>query len=163
MEDPINTGMLSFGTSGTLFHSPFLQVHSGFNLTAVVERSDKKAHLQFPNIKSFDTVEEMISDADIDLVIVNTPNYTHFEYAMKAIQSGKHVLVEKPFTISSKEAKLLFAEAKKHNRYVLPYQNRRYDSDFLSVKNIVDSNKLGHLVKGVIQLFYINISNLVMT
>lgn len=147
MQKPINTGILSFGMSGTLFHAPFLKVHPGFDLTAVVERSEKKAHLQFPDIKSFGSVDEIIADPDIELIIVNTPNYTHFEYALKAIRSGKHVLVEKPFAVSSNEAKLLFEEAKKYNRYVLPFQNRRYDSDFLSVTEVIGSNKLGQLVE----------------
>ncbi|MDL5510757.1 Gfo/Idh/MocA family oxidoreductase [Arenibacter sp. M-2] len=143
----IKTGILSFGMSGTLFHAPFLYGHPGFELTAVVERSKKSAHISYPNITSYDTVDQLIADDDIDLVVVNTPNYTHFEFALKALKAKKHVLVEKPFCVGSSEAKELFAAAKKVGRRILPYQNRRYDSDFLSVKKVLESGKLGSLVE----------------
>lgn len=144
---PLKTGLLSFGMSGKLFHAPFLDAHDGFELTAVVERTKKNAKLHFPEITSYDSVDELLADPEIELVVVNTPNVTHFEFALKAIEAGKHVLVEKPFTITSDRAKELFEAGKKHNRYVLPYQNRRYDSDLLSVKQVIDSGKLGRLVE----------------
>jgi len=147
MIKPINTGILSLGMSGKIFHLPFLMVHDGFKVTAVVERSVKKIQRQYPEIKSYDSVDELLADSEIELVVVNTPNATHFEYALKAIRAGKHVLMEKPFTVTSSQAKQLFKEAKRCNRFVLPYQNRRYDSDFLSVKEVVESGRLGSLVE----------------
>jgi predicted dehydrogenase len=120
-------------------------VHDSFRLTAVVERSVKKVQLQYPDIKSYNSVDELLTDPDIELVVINTPNDTHFEFALKALRAGKHVLVEKPFTVNSSQAKQLFQEAKEYNRYILPYQNRRYDSDFLSVKDVIDSGRLGKL------------------
>jgi len=143
----IKTGVLSFGMSGKLFHSPFIDEHKNFELYAVVERTEKKAHLVYPNIKSYNAIDELISDPDIELVIVNTPNITHFDFAIKALKAQKHVLMEKPFTVNSSEAKILFKEAKKQNCHILPYQNRRYDSDFLSVKSIFNSGELGRLVE----------------
>lgn len=147
MEKPIKTGILSFGMSGKIFHSPFQDAHGGFELTSVVERSEKKAQKIYPNIKSYDRVDELLADPTIELVVVNTPNATHFEYAMKCLKVGKHVLLEKPFTVTSNEAKQLFNEAKKRQLKILPYQNRRYDSDCKSVKNIIDSGMLGQLVE----------------
>lgn len=147
MKKVIKTGILSFGKSGTFFHAPFLEEHSGFELCAVVERSKKKAHLTYPNIKSYASVDELLADADIELVVINTPNSTHFEFADKAIKANKHVLVEKAFTVTSSEAKELFETARKLNRHILPFQNRRYDSDFLSVKEVLDSGKLGKLIE----------------
>lgn len=147
LKNPINTGLLSFGMSGKLFHAPFLNAHNGFELTAVVERSEKKAHIHFSEIKSYDSIDQLLADPNIELVVVNTPNVTHFEFALKAIKAGKHVLVEKPFTVTSAQAKQLFDEGRKHNRFVLPYQNRRYDSDLLSAKHIINSGKLGRLVE----------------
>ncbi|MDD4921648.1 MAG: Gfo/Idh/MocA family oxidoreductase, partial [Bacteroidales bacterium] len=144
---PIKTGLLSFGMSGKIFHSPFLTVHDGFQLTAVVERSMKKAQAEYPNIKSYDSVNELLADPEIELVVVNTPNPTHYEYALNALQAGKHVLLEKPFTVNSAEAKQLFEEARKFNRHILPYQNRRFDSDYLSVREVLASGKLGRLVE----------------
>src|SRR5665647_961803 len=115
MRNPIKTGLLSFGMSGKVFHAPFLAVHEGFELSAVVERSEKKAHLIYPKIKSFDSVDALLADPEIELVVVNTPTPTHFEFALKAIRAGKHVLVEKAITITSLEAKLLYQEGKAFN------------------------------------------------
>jgi len=147
MKKPIKTGILSFGMSGKLFHSPFLETHEDFELTAVVERSVKKANLLYPYIKSYDTIDELLADPSIELVVVNTPNATHFDFAMKALKAGKHVLLEKPVTTTSVQAKLLYQEATKQKRCLLPYQNRRFDSDFLSVKKMIDSGKLGRLAE----------------
>ena len=143
----LKTGVFSFGMSGQIFHAPFINEHPNFELSAVVERSLKKAHLTYPTIKSYDSIDELLADSEIELVIINTPNTTHFEFTLKALQAKKHVLLEKPFTVNSSEAKQLFAAAKKYNRAVLAYQNRRYDSDFLSVKSVLDSGKLGQLVE----------------
>ncbi|UJH68595.1 Gfo/Idh/MocA family oxidoreductase [Allomuricauda sp. SCSIO 65647] len=147
MANPIRTGVLSFGLSGTVFHSPFLNEHPGFELTGIVERTIKKAHKSYPKIRSYDSVTAIIEDADIELIIVNTPNSTHFAFASQALKAGKHVVLEKPFTITSKEAKKLFALALENDRCIMPYQNRRYDSDFLSVKQVVESGKLGNLIE----------------
>ncbi|SHI81811.1 Predicted dehydrogenase [Arenibacter nanhaiticus] len=143
----IRTGLLSFGMSGKVFHAPFLKEHQGFSLEAVVERSEKKAHHSYPEIKSYDAVDALIADPNIELVVVNTPNASHFEFALKALQAGKHVLVEKPITVTSDQAKKLYAAAKRHNVHIFPYQNRRFDSDFLSIQKVLDSGKLGRLVE----------------
>ncbi len=147
MENTIKTGILSYGMSGQLFHSPFVDAHEGFEFIAVVERSKKLANKKYPAIKSYDSVDALLADDQIELVIVNTPNNTHFELALKALQMGKHVLVEKPFAITPVQAEQLFEAAKKNDRHALPYQNRRFDSDFLSVKKVLDSGKLGRLVE----------------
>lgn len=143
----ITTGILSFGMSGKLFHAPFLEVHSGFELRAVVERTTKKAKEIYPHITSYDSVEALLEDREIELVIVNTPNFTHFDFALKALKANKHVLVEKPFCVTTAEAKELFLMATEKGKQILPYQNRRYDSDFLSVKKVLESGSLGRLVE----------------
>lgn len=147
MKNVIKTGVLSFGMSGSLFHCPFLEQHPNFVLAAIVERTKKKARITYPNIKSYDTIDELLSDSDIELVIINTPSATHFDFALKALENNKHVLVEKPFTVFSKEAKTLFKVAKERNLHLMPFQNRRYDSDFLSVKEVLESGKLGDLIE----------------
>lgn len=147
MKEKIRTGILSYGLSGSLFHAPFLNFHDGFELAAVTERSTKKVQAAYPNVVSYDSVEELIAEPSIELVVVNTPNYTHYDFALKALKANKHVLIEKPFTVTSEEAKHLFALAKKRGLQLLSYQNRRFDSDFLSVKEVVESGKLGELVE----------------
>jgi len=147
METKINTGLLAFGMSGKVFHAPFIDAHPGFNLRAITERSRKLAASDYPSIISYDTIDELIADDEIDLVIINTPNFTHYEYAKKALQAGKHILVEKPFTATSIQAKEIFELAKSVGKKALVYQNRRYDSGFNAVKKVIESGQLGRLVE----------------
>ena len=143
----INAALCSFGMSGWVFHAPFLQVHPGFNLYAVWERSKKLAQEKYPQVKSNDTLDELLKDDAIELVVVNTPNYTHYDYANQALQAGKHVVVEKPFTVNSKEGKELIQLAKKKKRKLSVYQNRRYDSDYKAIKKVIQEKLLGNIVE----------------
>src|SRR6476646_7392291 len=124
----IRTGLLSYGMSGKLFHSPFLQVNPGFDFYAVWERSKNLAEEKFPQIKTYRSLDELLRDDAVEMVIVNTPNYTHYEYAKKALQAGKHVVVEKPFVVTVKEGEELIALAKEKSLVLSVYQNRRFDS-----------------------------------
>jgi predicted dehydrogenase len=143
----INTALLSFGMSGKLFHAPFIHVHPGFHLYGVWERSKNLAQELYPQVKTFRNLEELLADDAVELVIVNTPNYTHFEYTKKALEASKHVLVEKPFTVTAAEGEELVALAKKQGRRLSVYHNRRYDSDYKAVKKIVTENWLGDIVE----------------
>ena len=143
----INTALCSFGMSGLVFHAPFIDAHSGFNLYAVWERSKKTAAAICPGIISFDTLDAMLADEAIDLVIVNTPNYTHFEFAKKALLAHKHMLVEKSFTVTVSEAEELILLSEKMNRQLAVFQNRRYDSDFKTVKKVIEECLLGDIIE----------------
>lgn len=145
MNTVISTGLLAYGMSGKLFQGPFIDAHKGFKLTAVTERNEKNAEKDFPGIISYDNTDDLIADENIDLIVINTPNYTHYDYAKKALLASKHILVEKPFTASSEEAKEILALAKSLDKKVFVYQSRRWDSDFNSVKSIIDGGKLGKL------------------
>ena len=133
--------------SGLVFHAPFIDAHPGFNLYGVWERSKKSAAEIYPAIVSFNSLESMLADEAVALVIVNTPNHTHFEFAKKALQAGKDVLVEKAFTVTVSEAEELITIAKEKNKSLSVFQNRRYDSDFKTVKKIVEAGNLGNLVE----------------
>jgi scyllo-inositol 2-dehydrogenase (NADP+) len=100
---PINTALCSFGMSGWVFHAPFININSGFNLYAVWERSKNLAQEKYTGVKTYRRLEDMLADESVELVIVNTPNATQYEYAKKALEAGKHVVVEKPFTVTVKE------------------------------------------------------------
>lgn len=147
MSTKITTGLLAFGMSGKVFHAPFIEAHPGFHLHGITERNRKLAAAEYPSIISYDSIDELIADDEIDLVIINTPNFTHYEYAKQALLAGKHILVEKPFTATSTQAKELFALAKSVGKKALVYQNRRYDSGFNAVKKVIDSGELGRLVE----------------
>lgn len=145
--NPINTGLMSFGMSGRIFHAPFLHWHPGFTFSAATERHEKKVNRLYPEVRSFDTIDALIQDPEIELIVVNTPNNTHFDFARRALEAGKHVLIEKPFATTVAEAEELLDLAKRRGLYALAYQNRRWDSDFQSVKNIVEKGSLGKLVE----------------
>lgn len=147
MHQPIKTGLLAFGMSGRIFHAPFLNALPGFSLTAVTERSQKIANKFYPSAKSYNTTDELIDDPELELIIINTPNDTHFKYAQQALMAGKHVLIEKPFATSVADMRELYSLAEKQQRHVMAYQNRRWDSDFESVKSVIESNQLGKLIE----------------
>ncbi|KKX47902.1 Gfo/Idh/MocA family oxidoreductase [Sphingobacterium sp. IITKGP-BTPF85] len=143
----IITGVLSYGMSGRVFHTPFIANNDRFELRAVVERSTKKAQLDYPSIISYDSVEELLADDAIELVIINTPNDTHVSLAKQVLLAGKHVLIEKPFAPTVLEAKELFDLGRKVGKFVLPYHNRRFDSDFNSLKSVLECGKVGEPVE----------------
>ncbi len=147
---PIKTALLSFGMSGQLFHAPFIHTLEGFELYAVCERSKNVAAAKFPSIKIVRNIDEIFLDKEVELVIVNTPNYTHFDYTKKALNAGKHVIVEKPFTTTSKEAEELILLAKEKDKRLSIYQNRRYDSDYKTVKKVLSEGWLGEIVEAEI-------------
>ena len=142
----IHTGLCSFGMSGRVFHAPFLEVNPRFNFYGVWERTKDLAHEKYPAVQTFRTLEEMLADESIELVIVNTPRVTHYEYAKKAILAGKHLIVEKPFTATIAEAEELNQLASRQKVKLSVYQNRRYDSDYRTVKKILEEGWIGKIV-----------------
>jgi predicted dehydrogenase len=147
MQKPIVTGIISFGMSGRIFHAPFLSTNKQFKLKAVVERNHKKMATYYPDIVSYDNIDEMLADPEIELVVVNTPNFTHFDLTQQSLLAGKHVLLEKPAAGTSAELKILFDTAKAADRKLMFYQNRRWDSDFMAVKDVIESGRLGRITE----------------
>jgi predicted dehydrogenase len=147
----INTALCSFGMSGWVFHAPFISVHPGFNFYGVWERTKNLAQEKYPGAKTFRSLEELLADENIELVIVNTPSITHFDFAKQVILAGKHVIVEKPFTATVIQAQELIDLAKSKNVKLSVYHNRRYDSDYKTVKKILDEKLLGEIVEAEIR------------
>lgn len=143
----IRTALLSFGLSGRVFHAPFLDAHPGFHLAGAWERTRKTLAAHYPAAKSYDSLEALLSDPTVDLVVVNTPTATHYEYTRRALEHGKHVLTEKAFTTTAAEAMELEALALKLGRKLAVFQNRRWDSDFLAVRRVLDDGVLGDIVE----------------
>lgn len=139
----VKVGLCAFGMSGKVFHAPFLKEHPGFFMSAVVERSKNDSKEKYQETTIYRSVNEMLQNADIELVVVNTPVQTHFEYAKMALEAGKNVIVEKPFTLDAIEAEELVKLAEEKGLFVSVYQNRRFDRDFLQVQKILNDGKLG--------------------
>jgi scyllo-inositol 2-dehydrogenase (NADP+) len=144
---PINTALCSFGMSGTVFHAPFLKVHPAFNFYGVWERSKKIAAEKYPGVKSYSSFEELLADEAVELVVVNTPNYTHYDYTKQALLAGKHVVVEKPFCNSIVEAEELMELAGQQSKVLAVYHNRRFDSDYKTLSKVVHEGLLGDIVE----------------
>jgi scyllo-inositol 2-dehydrogenase (NADP+) len=144
---PIKTGICSYGHSGFAFHAPFIDVNEGFHFAAVVERSKRNAEKRYPNVQVYTRMEDLLADPQLELIVVNTPNVTHFEFAKAALEAGKHVVVEKPFTVDVAEGLALIELAKKVNKSIFVYQNRRCDSDYKIVRKIVETGVLGDILE----------------
>ncbi len=144
---PITTALLSYGMSGEVFHAPLLSAHPGFRIKTILQRKSESSKQHYPGVHVVRNLDDILGDPQIELVIVNTPNETHFDYAAKALEAGKHVVVEKPFTNTTLEAQELIALAKKKNRMLSVFQSRRWDGAFMTLKNIIASGALGKIVE----------------
>lgn len=140
---PIKTAILSFGLSGKVFHAPFIHLHPGFELKAIWERTKSESTEVYPYVHIARSIEELLDDKSIELIVVNTPTGTHFDYAKKALEANKHVVVEKAFTTTVDEAVELDRLATENNRLLSVFQNRRWDSDFQTVQKVISDGLLG--------------------
>lgn len=148
MADPvIKIGMLSYGMSGIVFHAPLLHVNPKFAMTHVMQRTSDSARERYPYTKIVRTAGEIIGDPSIDVVLVNTPDHTHYEYTRQSLQAGKHVVVEKPFVLDDREGEELISLAEKKGLVLTVYQSRRWEGDFLTIRRIADQKLLGRLVE----------------
>ena len=147
MNDRIITGLASYGMSGKVFHAPLISCHPGYYLKSIVQRHGKESSEKYPWIHVAGSIEEIISDKEISLVVINTPDNTHVSFAKQALMAGKHVVVEKPFTINVSEGEELLHLAREQNKVLTVFHNRRWDGDFLTVKNVIEKNLLGRLVE----------------
>jgi len=144
---PVKTALLSFGMSGRVFHAPFLHLNPGFELYAIWEREKNLSKALYPYVRVYRSFEEILNDPAIELVVVNTPNYTHYEFTKAVLKAGKHAVVEKPFTVTVEEGLELAALAMEVGKKIAVYQSRRYDSDSKTVKKVVEEGWLGEIVE----------------
>lgn len=131
--------------SGKLFHAPFIDNHPGYELTAIVERHNQDSRGLYDHSKLVRSFEGLLSDDSIELIVVNTPTQTHYDFTRLALEAGKHVVVEKPVTTNAEEAVQLDLLTKERNLQLIVYQNRRYDGDYRAIKEVVDKGWLGEI------------------
>ncbi|GAB4022053.1 Gfo/Idh/MocA family oxidoreductase [Spirosoma koreense] len=147
MPHVLQVGLVGFGLSGRYFHTPFLSVNPRFRLKKVVSSRPDAVRQFDPSIEWVATPIELFADPSIDLVFICSPNETHVSYARKALEYGKHVVVEKPFALNESEAAGLLELAERQDRIATAYQNRRWDSDFLTIKRLLAEGALGTLIE----------------
>jgi scyllo-inositol 2-dehydrogenase (NADP+) len=143
---PIRTAVIGFGLAGRVFHAPFVSAVPGLELSAIVQRRGDEAALAYPHARILRSVEAAFEDPAIDLIVVATPNDTHFDLASRALRAGKHVVIDKPFATSSLQARELIDLARPLGKVLAPFHNRRYDGDFLTVKKLLAEGTLGRVV-----------------
>jgi predicted dehydrogenase len=146
MENEIGVGVIGFGLAARVFHCPFVSAVPGLVLKSIVQRRGDEAAKAYPNTTIVRSVEELLSDSSVQLVVVATPNSTHYELATQALEAGKHVVIDKPFAASSHQAQQLIDIAQMAGRVLAPFHNRRWDGDFLTVAKLLKSGDLGRLV-----------------
>lgn len=152
-KDTVNVGLIGFGMAGQVFHAPIISAVENLRLKAIQTSSVANIEIakqKYPNAEIVSKTSALLSREDIDLIVVATPNYTHFDLAKEALEANKHVVVDKPFTVTSAEAFELIELAESRNKILSVHHNRRWDSDFLTVRKIIEKGLLGRLVEAEI-------------
>jgi predicted dehydrogenase len=144
---PINVAISSYGMSGLVFHGPLLEAHPGFRVFKILERNRSDSSGKHPAASIVRAYEMILKDPEVELVVINTPDHLHYEMARAAILSGKHVVIEKPVTLRSDHARELDALAEEYRVVLSVFHNRRWDGDFLTVREVIKSGRLGRLVE----------------
>jgi len=141
----IKTALVGYGFSSQTFHVPFLTCLSEYSLCAVSSSKAEQVKAAFPDVEVYASAEQLIDHSDADLVIITAPNNVHYALAKYALESGKHVVIEKPVVTNSADGEVLIALARKFERQLTVYHNRRWDGDFLTVKKLLEQKRLGQV------------------
>ncbi|SET21968.1 oxidoreductase [Paenibacillus sp. NFR01] len=141
----VNVGMVGYGFSGEIFHAPVIQTIEGLNLCSIVSSNPLKVEEKLPGVAVVSSLGELLADNNIELVIITSPNATHYDYARQSLLAGKHVVVEKPFVITSEEGRKLIELAERTGKSLSVFHNRRWDNDFLTLQDIISFGALGEI------------------
>ena len=143
----IEVGLIGFGLAGRAFHAPVIRAVPGLHLAAILQRTGTEAAEEYPDVRIVRSLDELLSISEIRLIVIATPNETHYSFARQCLEAGRDVVVDKPFTTSLEEAVSLVQFAKDANRLLTVYQNRRYDGDFQAVRQLLEVGTLGRIVR----------------
>jgi predicted dehydrogenase len=141
----INVALIGYGFAGQTFHAPLISATPGLRLRYIASTDPAKVQKTWPKVDVL-SYEEVFTTPGIDLIVIATPNVTHFELAEKALNSGEHVVLDKPFTTTVKEAEKLITLAKKRRRLLSVFQSRRWDADFLTLQKLLAKHSLGEVM-----------------
>jgi len=139
----VRVGVIGFGLAGQAFHAPVIRGVAGMELACILERHTNNAKARYPEVRIARTLDEMLSDKTLQLIVVATPNDSHFSYAKACLEADRDVVVDKPFTPTMTEAEQLVAVAARRGRLLTVYHDRRWDGAYLTVKKLVEEGKLG--------------------
>ncbi len=142
----IGVGLIGYGLGGRTFHAPFVGVTPGLSLRGIVSRDPAKVHADLPCVRVVPTVEALLDDRAIELVIVSSPDALHAEHALAALAAGKHVLVDKPFATSLADARAMIDASERAGRLLTVFHNRRWDADFRTLRALLADGRLGEVM-----------------
>ncbi|MBB5357361.1 scyllo-inositol 2-dehydrogenase (NADP+) [Rhodanobacter sp. ANJX3] len=142
---PIRTGLIGYGAAGATFHAPLIAVEPRLQLARIASSRRDAIARAFPEVHIDDSPEALIESAEVDLVVIATPNETHYPLALAALRAGKHVVIDKPFAVTVAQAETLVAESEKRGLRLSVFQNRRWDGDFLTVADLIHRDVLGSI------------------
>jgi predicted dehydrogenase len=145
-EAPIKVALVGYGLAGKVFHAPLIVTTPGLSLETVVTSRKDEVSADLPGVKVADSLTAALAGGGIDLVVIATPNDSHYPLAAEAIAQGCHVVIDKPFTIWAHEAEALRDQARAKGVLLSAFQNRRWTSDFLTLRRLIDAGALGELV-----------------
>jgi scyllo-inositol 2-dehydrogenase (NADP+) len=142
----IGVGLVGFGFAGRVFHAPIISAVPGLRLNAILQRSGDDAATHYPEARVVKSMDELLGKEDIQLVVIATPNTSHYPLTKECLLAGRDVVVDKPFTTTYEEAEELVALAKQRRRLLTVYQNLRSNGDFRTIRQLVTSGRLGRMV-----------------
>lgn len=145
-EAPIRVSLIGYGFAGRTFHAPLIQAVPGLSLDFVASRDADKVHADLPEVEVIGDPVRAATDPRADLVVIASPNDSHASLAHAALSAGRNVVVDKPFTLSLTEARALGALAQEQNRLLSVFQNRRWDTDYLAIRQVIDSGLIGDVM-----------------
>lgn len=150
--DQLVIAYIGFGRAVLQYHLPYTRHRDDIKIKYVYRRHEDRIldlaiEKEYPELNFTEDIRDIESDPEVNMVVVGSPNETHYNYAMHFLKLGKHVLVEKPFTLSKRDAEEVFALANEKGLVVMPNQNRRYDGDFMTLKKVLSLNVLGDILE----------------
>lgn len=143
----IDVGLIGFGLAGRCFHAPVIRAVPGLHLAAILQRSGDSAAQLYPDAGIVRTVDDLLAVQSLKLIVIATPNQSHFPLAQRCLEAGRHVVVDKPFTLNVAEARELLALARSKNLILTVYHDRRFDADFQGLRKVIDSGELGRVTR----------------
>lgn len=146
MTEKIRVGLIGYGNASKTFHAPLIVGTPGMVLAAVSSSDASKVHADWPGMQVVSDPQALFNDPSLDLIVIPTPNDTHFPLAQQAMAAGKHVVVDKPFTVTVSQAQQLQQQAERSGLLLSVFHNRRWDSDFLTLKALLKAGSLGNIV-----------------
>ncbi len=143
----IDVGLIGFGLAGKFFHAQVIRAVSGLRLAAILQRNGDEAAQRYPDVRIVRSLEELLAIDTIRLIVIATPNQTHFPFAKQCLEAGRDVVVDKPFTNTVDDALELFRIAKKCGRLLTVFHSRRFDGDFQGLRAFLAKGELGRIAR----------------